>query len=448
MALFRKKEKEVIPDNVELNSTKQSELIIDSDNTHSDEPGSTIKSVPDEASEHIEEEKDDIFFDALDYMTAPERNYLANIQRGSISKDTLFMAMRSYFEEKGLSDEAIEQELKKIEKYIWGYYIIEDLINDETISDIKIYNENNVRIKRFGKRFSGNVKFRDKKDYLRFVDIICSRNKVNLSDLDAIQIFTDIDSNEKFRLRFNLTSSIINSSREPVVHIRKIPKIKKTLYDLVHNVDIDGNPDPVFPEELVPILEWMASEASGILYTGKGASGKTTLMNAMGDKIPESQSGLTIQESDELFSNHPDMMYQHVIKSRGESKIQYTLKDLAINGLLTDLDYFIIGEIKGGEAAYFMNAAYTGHKCWASVHGVNSTEAMNKLADYVKYETDYSREDIMRMLQYMRFVIFMKDYHIEEISEITGFSEETHDLVYEPVYKRGEFLRDPRKNNN
>lgn len=45
-----------------------------------------------------------------------------------------------------------------------------------------------------------------------------------------------------------------------------------------------------------------------------------------------------IQENEGLFSN------KHL------NEIQFDLKDLARNGLLTDLDYFIIGEIKGGEA--------------------------------------------------------------------------------------------------
>ena len=393
-----------------------------------------------------QEEEDRIFFEALDYMTSPERNYLSNIQRGTMSKDSLFKVMRTHFEDLDLDQAVIDRVLSKLEKYIWGYYIIEDLINDDSISDIKIYNENNVRIKKFGKRFPGNVKFHDEKDYRRFVDIICSRNKISLSDIDAIQTFTDAESNENARLRFNLTSPIVNSGHKPLVHIRKVPKHKKSLIDLATTLkDLEGNPSPMFPEELVPFLQWMAQESPGILFTGKGASGKTTLMNAMLESIPEDMSGCVIQENDELFSDHPDMMFQHVLQSRGESKIQYTLKDLAINGLLTDLDYFIIGEIKGGEAAYFMNAAYTGHKCWASVHGVNSIEAMNKLADYVKYETDYPREDILRMLRYMRFVIFLRGYKIEEISEVVGYDPELRDLKYRPVYKRGEFFKDPRK---
>ena len=450
MGLFRRKKKFI---SVSEPETRKLDLLDDNFNDENapvlpDEIKKT-ETNPTTTTEKGKDDLDEVFFAALDYLTAPERNYLTNIQRGTMDKQKLFGEMTRYFHEEWDFDEKeISIELTKLEKYIWGYYIIEDLINDEHISDIKIYNENNIRVKRYGKRFPGNVKFHNKEDYLRFVDIICSRNRVSLSDIDAIQTFTDIDSNENARLRFNLTSSIINCNRKPVVHIRKIPKKKKTLAELVNNLDINGNPDPMFPAELKPILEWMAEESSGILFTGKGASGKTTLMNAMIDNIPETYSGLVIQENDELFSKHPDMMYQHVIQSRGESKIQYTLKDLAINGLLTDLDYFIIGEIKGEEAAYFMNAAYTGHKCWSSVHGVSSTEAMDKLADYVKYGTDYPKEDILRMLHYMRFVIFMKDYHVEEISEVVGFSNETHDLIYKPVYKRGEFLRDPRKQSS
>ena len=176
--------------------------------------------------------------------------------------------------------------------------------------------------------------------------------------------------------------------------------------------------------------------ARGILFTGKGASGKTTLMNTLLDLISYNNSGLVIQENEELFSKkHPDLMFQHIVTSRRQGEIQYDLKDLARNGLLTDLDYFVIGEIKGGEALYFLNAAYTGHKCWASCHGASSTEAMNKLADYVKYESDYSKEDALKMLQSMEVVIFMKNFKVAEIAEVVGWDEEKKDLKYNLIYR-------------
>lgn len=143
-----------------------------------------------------------------------------------------------------------------------------------------------------------------------------------------------------------------------------------------------------------------------------------------------------IQENEELFSNkHPDLMFQHVVTSRRQNEIQFDLKDLARNGLLTDLDYFIIGEIKGGEAFYFLNAAYTGHKCWASCHGSSSTEAINKLADYVTYESGYSQAEAKKMLQSLETIVFMKNFKVTEISEITGWNEEKKDLTYRAIYR-------------
>lgn len=105
-------------------------------------------------------------------------------------------------------------------------------------------------------------------------------------------------------------------------------------------------------------------------------------------------------------------------------------------GLLTDLDYFIIGEVKGAEAKYFINAADTGHRCWCSVHSPSSTDAIDKLADYVMYETKYSKEEATYMLKDLGTVIFMQNFKVYEISEISGYDYKTKSLIYTPVYKR------------
>jgi len=91
-----------------------------------------------------------------------------------------------------------------------------------------------------------------------------------------------------------------------------------------------------------------------------------------------------------------------------------------------------------------LNAAYTGHQCWASVHGASSTQALNKLADYVKYASDYSREDALKMLMSMDVIIYMKDYKIYEISEISGWDYEKKEIKYKTIYKKEIVL--PKKN--
>ena len=273
---------------------------------------------------------------------------------------------------------------------------------------------------------TSDVKFKDDADLNRFVEYVAIKNKVSISDINAVQNFTDKFSNPKFILRLNITTPYVNSVPNSYLQIRKISKKKRGMDYLVKV--------GMMKQETADYLIDKAQTARGMLFTGKGASGKTTLMNELLEYIPDGNSGLTIQENEELFSDqHPEIQFQHTVENRGEGKIQYSLKDLARNGLLLDVDYFIIGEIKGGEALYFLNAAYTGHRCWASVHGVSSTEAIDKLADYVKYESDYSKEDVIRMLRTLEVVVFMEDFTVKEISEVLGFDEETHRLIYKRV---------------
>lgn len=370
------------------------------------------------------DELDVMLDELLNYFIHVERQTLLLVERGIKDKNHLVAAADTYLRTRNVPADRRKKLIEHFCKFIWGYYILEEAINDRDISDIKVLSEDNVRIKRRGRRMNADIHFQSKSDYKRFISMVAVKNKTNLSDVNAIQSFTDKDSNKNFILRFNIATDFVNSNDVPYLHIRKIPKQKYSIEDLIKLNMLD--------EKTADYLINAAMESSGILFTGKGASGKTTLMNVLLDYIPHDKSGLVIQENEELFSNtHPDMMFQHIVQTHGEGKIQYDLKDLGRNGLLTDLDYFIIGEIKGGEALYLLNAAYTGHRCWASVHGMSSTEAFNKLADYVKYESDYSLSDIKKMLVSIKTIVYMKDFKVCEIAEVKGIKD--GEVEYERV---------------
>ena len=335
---------------------------------------------------------DKLFDEIVDYFTRVEKKTIHMVNRELVDKSVLNQMVVKYLADKQLKEEQIEEMVKMFDAYVFGYHILEPLVNDDMISDIKIIRYDIVRIKKNGKRMTSDIRFKDNGELNRFVEYVAIRNKINISDINAVQTFTDKHSNPKFILRFNICTPYVNSVPNSYLHIRKVSKVKRGMDYLISAGMMDAATAAYLMEQ--------ARTARGILFTGKGASGKTTLMNELLEYIPAYRSGLAIQENEELFSDtHPDMMFQHIVMNRGEGKIQYSLQDLARNGLLLDLDYFIIGEIKGGEALYFLNAAYTGHQCWASVHGVSSTEAIDKLADYVKYESDYSKTDVIRMLK-------------------------------------------------
>lgn len=383
--------------------------------------------VKDEVELKVERDaSNNLLRDIVEHYTLVDKRSLQMVQKGLATQEQFLEQVRGFLRSRKLAPDKIEETIIAFKKYIWGYHVIDDLIFDKEVSDIKVINENNVRIKRLGKRESTDITFGSQDDYLSFVNYVATKNKTNISDINAIQTFTDKDTNPDFILRFDIMTQFVTSTGLPYIHIRKIPKEK---YDMNKLQELG-----MFDEKTKNFLIEQAAEAGGILFTGKGASGKTTIMNAMLEQIPSDKSCLVIQENEELFTNkHPEMMFQHIVTSRGEAKIQYSLSDLARNGLLIDLDYFVIGEIKGGEALYFLNAAYTGHKCWASVHGVNSTEAMDKLADYIKYESDYSKTDALRMLRGIKYVVFMKDFKVAEISEVVGWDDEKEDLKYKRI---------------
>lgn len=364
--------------------------------------------------------------DVIEHYTKVDMKSLNYVQRGIKSKSVFIEDVREFLKRKEPDRLVVEAVIEQLKRFLWGYYILEDLIEDETISDIKVIGFDNIRIKRLGIRMSSDVKFLNQDKYKQFVNAVAVKNQKSLSDINAIQTFTDKETSKNFILRFNITTEYINSSETPYLHIRKIAKKKKVISKLIEEKMMD--------EVIAEYLTNLAKTGRGIIFTGKGASGKTTIMNALIDEISHEESGLVIQENEELFSTtHPDMMFQHVVISNGEGKIQYTLKDLAVNGLIVDLDYFIIGEIKGAEALYFFNASYTGHKCWASVHGNSANEALNKLADYIKYESSYTRKDILKMLTNISCIVFMENYKVKEISEIWGWDESIDNIKYKTI---------------
>lgn len=363
--------------------------------------------------------------DIIEYFTRIQPQQLNTMERGLISKEMFIDEVKGYIHQLGMQQDMEDKVYKNFAQFLWSYDVLDELIDDPTIQDIKCISWNIVRVKRQGKRETSSVKFRSPDHYNRFVEHAAIKNKVSISDQNALQNFVDKKSNPNAILRFNIQTKFINSSEAPYLHIRKVPKKKYTMQQL-----IDAG---MASEKTFEYLINAAANRDGILFTGKGASGKTTMMNFLLDKIPHSYSGLVIQENEELFSDHPDLMFQHTVLNRGEGKIQYDLKDLARNGLLVDLDYFIIGEIKGGEALYMLNAAYTGHRCWASVHGQSSTEAINKLVDYIKYAQDYTREEAMQMLTHINTVVFMKQFKVTEIAEVVGWDEENKRLIYKKI---------------
>lgn len=359
--------------------------------------------------------------------------------------------LSTYQNEEGeeLSEEEKDYVIDLIRKELWGYGIIDGLIHEKDISDIKLYGPKNIRVKRNGSRGACHASFKDNNAYKAFVTKLLERNKINLGTANAIQTFTDA-TQEDFILRITIISGLLVDGGQPLVAIRKIPKEKYTLQTLenagmfMHHSgnrriklerNIRKNHFTECNKAFNELMNRMIT-SKGILFTGKGASGKTTLMNAMIAEIPEEESVMICQENAELFDLvHPDLFACHVMNNAGDSKISYELGDLTRAALLVDLDRVIVGEVKeGSEAAGLSKASMTGHKCWTSVHGESCEMAVDKMADYVSQATGYSTRDALKQLQGFEYVVHLRNFRVDEIIRIAGWDKETETLIYKSVY--------------
>lgn len=358
-------------------------------------------------------------------------------------------SLSEYQDEEGNEMTAEEKAaaLSFVKKEIWGYGLIDDLIHDKTISDIKIHDAGHIRIKREGRRETSNLAFPSEAAYQSFVTRLLERNKVNLGTANAIQTFTDAEQ-EDFILRLAVISGLLIVGGSPCVVIRKIPKNKYSLQELEQmgmfseqsSQQDDGEKimDPYISVEHLQfdlLLHRMIC-GKGILFTGKGASGKTTLMNACLEKIPETDSVMICQENAELFDlHHPDLIAAHVMINGGDSKVSYNLGDLTRVALLVDLDRVIVGEVKeGSEAAGLSKASMTGHKCWTSVHGESCEMAVEKMADYISQATGYGNREALKQLLGFEYVVHLRDFRVDEVVRIADFDHEKGKLILEKVY--------------
>jgi pilus assembly protein CpaF len=360
-----------------------------------------------------------------DYITT-KQNSLLQMKKGLLSREDFLSEAKAHMQSKYvMEDDMYSDVIDAFNQYIFGYSRLSPLIDDRTVSDIRVVSHDCIRIKREGKRMDAGIAFSSEKEYRQFIDYIATKNQVNISNLNAIQRFTDTDSHPDFILRFTISMPIVNTFNEPYLCIRKVPKKFPGMKELVEK----GMMETQTAEYLVENFRH-----SSILISGGNSSGKTTLLNALKETIPDDRAVLVAQQADELTTVfHPDMMFLHSLPGTSESSVEYDLKDISIAGLTMDVDYFIIGEIKGAEALYLLNAAYTGQICAATIHAPSADRALDKLVDYAMYESRYSHNELMKMMDCFKTICFMENYRVKEIFTCKGWDRNGKELLLERV---------------
>lgn len=377
------------------------------------------------------EEFNAIFQEILTYVSGVEYYHYIVVMQGEETErsfmDFLETHIRTtYIDKHKMAVEDLETMKKKLYRALFQMYVIQDLIDDPNVTDIKITAPDSIRARVKGKAYISNITFVDDKDYCRFADGIVKKNRIQMTV--PVQTFTD-KRDENYILRLSITAPYVTSSDVPYLHIRKISRNKPLGDELIRL----GMLEPKVRDYLLDC----ARTSRGVVFAGPPGSGKTVALNwFIEEGYEQSAEILIIQENDELFTERKGIMFEHVVNYSKNGEQTVDLEQLGQIALVAGANVFIIGEAKGAEICSAITLSNSGCRTAITIHSPSSTETIDKMADLAMRGYAKDIDQAKRMLKSFQTIVYLQDFQVKEISEITGYNEQTHEMEYRYIYRK------------
>jgi pilus assembly protein CpaF len=136
--------------------------------------------------------------------------------------------------------------------------------------------------------------------------------------------------------------------------------------------------------ETTEFIERCVQAELNILVSGGTGTGKTTLLNAVSEAIPESDRIVTIEDSAELRLNQKHVLRLEARPRNIEGEGEISIRELVKNSLRMRPDRIIVGEVRGPEALDMLQAMNTGHEgSLSTVHANSPRDALSRVETMV-----------------------------------------------------------------
>ena len=303
----------------------------------------------------------------MDYMQEQlQRQVMQELMGyGAVSDDILLRSIDNIICREGRHQHfTLNQRLqyrKEIFNAIRGLDIIEELLEDESVTEIMINGHQNIfveqrgKIRRYEKAFSSEEKLND-----IIQKMVSSANRV-VNETTPV-----VDARLSDGSRINVVLPPV-SLIGPVVTIRKFPE-QFTVERLIEKNSIS--------EECALFLRHLVEAKYNIFISGGTGAGKTTFLNALSRYIPETERIITIEDSAELQLDIPNIVRMEARNRNMEGKNEIRIRDLIRAALRMRPDRIIVGEVRSEEALDMLQAMNTGHDGSISTGHANSPADM------------------------------------------------------------------------
>ncbi|OUR94052.1 pilus assembly protein [Halobacteriovorax marinus] len=233
------------------------------------------------------------------------------------------------------------------------------------------------------------------------------------------------------------------SKNGTTVAIRKFSEEKLTINDLIKFGSLS--------KEAARFLDICIYLGKNIIVSGGTGSGKTTMLNVLGSRIPKTQRLIIIEDAAEL-QVHAEHVVNFETRKADPTKgiTEVTIRDLVISSMRLRPDRIIVGEVRGEEALDLIQVMNTGHDgSMGTVHANNPADACTRLETLclmgdIKIPPDAIRKMVGSAMQ---VIVQCSRYHdggrrTSHISEIIGIDRDGN-YISKDIFKWVQTGKDP-----
>lgn len=290
-----------------------------------------------------------------------------SMEEADLSEEEFITLIRSKIEIFGRKNPLNLAERKQLEKRIVakfrGFDLLQDLLEDEEITEIMVNGKSKIFVEKNGKILQTKMAFGNDEKLLDVIQRIVSWNNQMVNEASPI---VDTRLPDGSRVNIVLPPVAVDGA---TISIRRFPKESFTIEKLIEKNALS--------QELAHWFQVIVECGYNILVSGGTGSGKTTFLNVLANFIPEGERIVTIEDAAELQLQGVQNLVR--LEARGpnlEGKLEVSIRDLVRASLRMRPDRIIVGECRGGEALEMLQAFDTGHDGSMSTGHSNSPKDM------------------------------------------------------------------------
>jgi len=134
------------------------------------------------------------------------------------------------------------------------------------------------------------------------------------------------------------------------------------------------------PPGVAELLAWAVQARANIVVSGGTGAGKTTVLNALGALLPDTERIVTVEDTAELRLPAAHVVRLEARPATAEGLGAMSIRQLVRNALRMRPDRIIVGEVRGAEAIDMLWAMNTGHEgSLSTCHANSPVDALRRL---------------------------------------------------------------------